>query len=137
MILNKVRDGALCRKCSDRGRRRFLPAVVYLITNGDAHKVGVASSQRRLNEHIRAGWRVHDKIELAAGSLAYRTERLVLRRLRGELGLLPYYGPGEMIQGGWSETVDAKEITLKALWLVVGEAVQTAVLPRRTAPTPA
>lgn len=127
MQLSKIRDGALCRACSTRGQHRTLPARVYVVTNGNAHKVGVASSDRRLNEHARAGWRLHEQLHVPTGARAYAIEQSVLRTLREEHGFLSYYtSKFDMPQGGWTETVDAEEITANGLWYLVTEAAASA-----------
>lgn len=125
IALGKLRAGSGCPSCSARRRRHLLPASVYVVSDGMAHKVGVASGSRRLREHESCGWIVYRTTPFAAGRDAYAVERTVLRRLRGDLGLFPYYRHGEMKQGGWSETVDAMEIGVHDLWLLVEEAAMT------------
>jgi hypothetical protein len=90
---------------------------VYLISNGVAHKIGIAGQHTdRLDQHRRHGWQVFGIREFVFGDQAYQVEQEVLLWLRDDLQLPPHYQPGEMPQRGETETVSARAIVLKVLW---------------------
>lgn len=99
-----------------RGFNADQTALVYLITHASygAAKVGIADpSGSRLAQHRRAGWQLAAAFQVTA-KRAIAIETDVLRWWRGELALPQYLGPGQMPQGGWTETVAVGGIDLAA-----------------------
>jgi hypothetical protein len=89
-----------------------------------AHKIGITSKERksdRLKVHQLAGWEIYKTIEFTKGSDALELERKILEWFIKEKNLGPYLSRQDMSQGGWTETVDASEIDLPAIWAKVEE----------------
>jgi recombinational DNA repair protein (RecF pathway) len=100
--------------------------VFYLITHSllGAHKIGITSKERksdRLKVHQTAGWEIYKTIEFAIGSDAFELERKILDWFIKDRNLGPYLSREDMLQGGWTETVDASEIDLPSIWAKVEE----------------
>lgn len=90
-------------------------ALVYLMTHDGygAAKVGISDKAgRRLAQHRLQGWQTMAAF-LTSARTAAAAERDILRWWRG-LGLPSYLTPGQMPQGGWTETVAAARIDLAA-----------------------
>jgi hypothetical protein len=110
-----------CRFCKVGGFDFKKPAIIYLITHEvfGAHKVGVAGASEkneRLKKHVNQGWQVYKTKEFKVGENAYLIEQKTLAWLMTSKGLTAYLAPEQMPQGGSSETVDALEIDLPAIW---------------------
>ncbi|MDO9455261.1 hypothetical protein [Nocardioides sp.] len=117
----------LCRACRTTGFGYADAAVLYLITDGTAHKVGITGvHSQRIRRHVAHGWQVIKVWQFTTGAEARIVEQAVLTHLRKELGLSAYYVAEMMPQGGATETVDAEEISLPQLWGLV-EDVREAV----------
>ena len=115
----------VCRYCADRGFGYTKPALVYVITDGIAHKVGVTGlSTMRLRIHRSLGWHVYRTLPFQTGDAALAAERAVLTELRTGRGLQPKYSTEQMPQRGETETVDADEIDLPDLWQLVLDAAR-------------
>lgn len=118
-----------CWTCRPRGFRHLAPAHLYLISDGNSHKIGVAGvGQGRITRHLRVGWQLYKTRLFNTGAQAYTVEQAVLRHLREDLGLLAYHCKETMPQGGWSETVDADEVALPDVWRVamaIADALET------------
>lgn len=81
------------------------PAVLYLIADLHAVKIGCASPNlRRLGDHRRFGWVTAWTVDVATGDDAYNLEQAVLSWWRDELGIEPAYEPDQLPQTGYSET---------------------------------
>lgn len=113
-----------CKYCATKGIDLTKPAHIYLITNSElgAHKIGISGEKsRRLRVHQKEGWAVWNTQIYETGEDAYRIEQGVLNWLRQDLEIPPYLSSDSMPQGGWSETVDATEIDLPAIWSKIME----------------
>ena len=113
--------GSGCPECAVSGFKPARPAVVYLVTHTElnVHKIGIAGVHSyRLSTWAKAGWDRHGTVHFPVGEDAYKVEQAVLRWLRREQGL-PAYLPRSI--HGWSETVDAAEISLAEIWAKVHE----------------
>jgi hypothetical protein len=96
---------------------------VYVLTDGESHKVGVAlTGSSRLRHHQEHGWNVYRTLFVRDGETAYEIEAAVLRWLRQDLGMPAYHAADTMPQTGWSETVSADAVSLPELWRTVLEA---------------
>jgi recombinational DNA repair protein (RecF pathway) len=110
-----------CKYCSVSLVNLVAPAYFYLITNPElrAHKVGISghgATMNRLERHKRLGWEVFAVKDLETGEKAYDLEDQILVWLRTELGLPKFLIAEQMPQGGHTETIDANEIDLAAIW---------------------
>ncbi|MEV4296026.1 hypothetical protein [Microbispora rosea] len=116
-----------CRSCAEWGFNWNAPAVIYIITHlaFGAHKVGVTGADTdRLAAFQRLGWQVHHEAPMPTGAAAYTVEQALHKRLR-EIGI-----PGAFLSrnnlaklGGYSETIDAKAISLSDLERFVHEEI--------------
>ena len=110
---NRARLGVACPDCCGTGFRPNAPALVYIVSNGDGHKVGVTGiASQRLEVHRRAGWKVMRTWPFSIGRDAYLVEQTTLRHLRKSLGLPQFATVSEMKQGGATETVADIHVTL-------------------------
>lgn len=118
-----------CSTCAEYGLDYQGAGYIYLITNQDlsAHKIGIANSYKskkyddRMYNHERHGWVLFKKKAFKTVRDAYQIEAGVLKWLRLEVGLPIALGAKQMPQGGHTETVDASEIDLVAIWAKVEE----------------
>ena len=115
-----------CKFCATGGFEFNKPAIIYLITNSKlgAHKIGIAGSTKhnqRLAKHAKQGWTVYRHKQFKKGIEAFEIEGKVLNWLRYKKDLAPFLSIEHMPQAGWTETVDASEIDLSAIWAKVEE----------------
>lgn len=104
-----------CSACSTYGFDRVAPAMIYVVSHPvlHAHKVGIAGVEStRLKQHRAMGWKVYKTAEFASGAMAHNVEQAVLRWMREENGWHPALSDGS----GWTETVDADQVTASAMW---------------------
>lgn len=116
-IYSKPKGG--CKWCADTGIDYAAPSIVYLITHKEfgAHKIGIAAiTSTRMNSHKREGWETFKTLATENGYIAKQVEDAVLNWWREERGLAHYLLLEQMPQGGFSETVDASEISLLETW---------------------
>lgn len=129
-----VRNGnAGCLHCGRAGFALRGPAILYLITHRGhrAHKIGIMGRNAvRLDRHNQQGWATFETFSFAHYVDAYRVEQGVLRLLRQEMGMSSYLS-SEDISNGWTETIDARRITLAALRGLVGEETTRIIDERR------
>jgi hypothetical protein len=114
--LGNVKQGnGICRYCHSAFPYDG-PAIVYLVSNASAHKIGIAGRHSdRLEEHRRGGWSFTWAVEVPTGDIAYNAEQAVLNWWRNELNLPSAYPTRSMPQGGATETcprdgVDAGQV---------------------------
>lgn len=128
--LNAVRDGGGCRYCAKSGFGLHLPSYLYLVTNEalSAHKVGIANKGRkhdRLKNLRRYGWKTHAVWHFKTGKQAEKCERGVFKVIRNDLRLAIYLKKDQLpVTRGHTETMDANEITLKALERLIGRVIK-------------
>lgn len=119
-----VRNGnAGCLHCGRAGFALRGPAILYLITHRGhrAHKIGIMGQNAvRLDRHNRQGWATFETFSFVHYVDAYRVEQGVLRLLRTKMGITSYLS-SEDISNGWTETIDARLITLTKLRALVHE----------------
>ena len=116
-----------CSNCADYGLNYQKPGYIYLMTNDklQAHKIGIANSYKsrkfddRMYQHAKRGWVLYKKLNFTTVKEASEIETKVLKWLRIEVGLPFCLTPKHMPQGGHTETVDALEIDLAAIWAKV------------------
>jgi hypothetical protein len=107
-----------CRFCASSGFNPIAPAVVYLITHQhlSAAKIGITgedSKTDRLAQHEREGWVVVGAWDVAYGRQAEEIETGILRWWREELDAPRAVTADLMPQGGYTETVSLKKISLE------------------------
>lgn len=121
----RTTSGTGCSDCAS-GFRFNAPAMVYLVTTGEAHKIGIAGDGRRTALHERYGWRTVMRQWVPSGLLARRVELRILAYLRRN-EMPPHYAVGAMPQGGETETVSATAISVEALVALIEETVEAVV----------
>jgi hypothetical protein len=110
-----------CKYCATHGYDFSKGGILYLITNTPlgAHKIGITNEgarEIRLEKHLKQGWETYRTQYFPDGNRAFEIEQEILSWWRNELGLPVYLSKIEMPQGGFTETVDASEIDLFAIW---------------------
>lgn len=93
------------------------PAKIYVVTNQhhSAIKVGItslSSSNSRINEHIRNGWKLESQRNVASLRLALNIEQSIIRWWRSELGAKPCLTQQQMPQGGYTETASLSDVKI-------------------------
>lgn len=121
-----LRNGGGCKYCSIGGINLLGPGFLYLMTHKElgAHKIGIGgikSSVNRIEQHKKHGWELYKSLDFQTAELAYEAEQQILSWIRSDLGLPQYLVIEQMPQGGHTETIDAAEVTLPALWAKVEE----------------
>jgi recombinational DNA repair protein (RecF pathway) len=116
-----------CKYCATRGYDFSKSGILYLITNTPlgAHKIGITNDgakEIRLEKHLKQGWETYRTQFFLDGNRAFEVEQEILSWWRNELGLPTYLSKSEMPQGGFTETVDANEIDLLAIWTQIESA---------------
>jgi hypothetical protein len=115
-----------CKFCSTGGFDFSQPAIIYLITHlkYGSHKIGVAGASihnERLMKHSKQGWTLYKSKKFKTGIIAFTVEKELIFWLRYKRNLLPYLSAEQMPQAGWTETVDASEISLDIIWKKIEE----------------
>ena len=118
-----------CSNCADYGLNYTDKGFIYLITNSilGAHKIGIANSYKsrvsddRMYNHKKHGWETYKTRSFSKLRDAFLVEQKIIKWLRLEVGLPIFLSDDQMPQGGWTETVDASEIDLTAIWAKVEE----------------
>ena len=111
-------------------QKQDVPAKIYVVTNKrhSAIKVGItslSSSNSRINDHIRNGWKLESQWNIASLRLALNIEQSVIRWWRTELGAKPCLTQQQMPQGGYTETAALSHVdttcTLERIALLLTE----------------
>jgi hypothetical protein len=117
-----------CRFCAQIGIDYTGPGFIYLMTHQhlQSHKIGIGGSKRsrnrdRVTEHQKFGWSLHSRKDFETADDAFQVEQKVLYWLRQEKKLGVFLSESEMPQGGFTETIDASEIDLLAIWAKIEE----------------
>jgi len=116
--LKKKNSG--CSSCTEFGFKPLEPAYLYLITHPtkNAHKIGIGNTEaRRIEKHLKNGWKIYKILEFKKGSQAHLIEQQIISWLREEKYLGPAYRTGD----GWTETVKSNDISLQSIWRKVTE----------------
>ena len=115
--LNGVMNGKACKFCFHVGIQYGEPAYLFLIHHEEFRsiKVGISNVEanlNRLDSHRKNGWVEYKSFNFDTADEAEYFETMLLKWLRKERGLPPHLVRELMPQGGFSETVDAAEISL-------------------------
>lgn len=115
--LNGVMNGKACKFCFHVGIKYGEPAYLYLIYHPEFHsiKIGISNVEANLNRllsHKKNGWSEYKSFDFDTADEAEYFETMVLKWLRKERKLQPHLVRELMPQGGFTETVDADEISL-------------------------
>lgn len=115
--LNGVMNGKACKFCFHAGIKYGEPAYLYLIHHKEFRsiKVGISNVEANLNRldaHRKNGWDEYKSFNFDTADEAEYFETMLLKWLREERGLPPHLVRELMPQGGFTETVDADEISL-------------------------
>jgi hypothetical protein len=109
-----------CKYCASYGYDFSSPGILYLLTHLDleSHKIGITNinaKEKRLEKHSKQGWIIYEKWLFENGNNAFEVEQELLSWIREDLNLPAYLGKTQMPQGGYTETVDSKEIELSEI----------------------
>jgi hypothetical protein len=115
-----VKYGIRCSTCAESGINFSQPSYFYIMKNDSLNsiKVGISnddSNSNRIKHHKRFGWAPIRQFNFDTGKQAAEIENLVLRWIRKEKMLGVHLSSELMPQGGFSETVDADEITTEEI----------------------
>lgn len=125
---SSVKSGqGVCKFCAEWGIDYSAEGFIYLMTNSiyGAHKLGIGNTNRlkgnRIIQHKKQGWTLIHQMNFAVTDEAFQVEQKVLNWVRNVRNLEVYLSELEMPQGGYTETIDAEEISLSAIWEKVEE----------------
>lgn len=115
--LNGVQNGKACKYCFHAGIKYGQPAYLYLIYHDEykSIKVGISNSEANLNRlsvHKKYGWLEYRVFNFDTADEAEFYETMLLQWIRNERFLPHHLSRDLMPQGGFTETVDAEEISL-------------------------
>jgi hypothetical protein len=115
---NTIQNGkGGCSVCADYGLKQEDPAYVYIMIHEELRslKVGISNNKakpNRIKSHAIHGWKLYKQIDVPNGAIATDIEAKTFYWIRNELGLGVHLTKELMKSGGYSETIDAEEITL-------------------------
>jgi hypothetical protein len=109
--------GGGCSTCAEHGLTYNAPAYLYIIQHVEYQsiKVGISNidaTPNRVRSHEIDGWKLYKSFNFGTGQTAEDVENDVLTWLRQDKGLGVHLSKEMMRQGGYSETVDANEISV-------------------------
>lgn len=109
--------GGGCSTCADYGLTYSTPAYLYIMHHEEYQsiKIGISNNDatpNRVRSHENRGWKLYKVFNFATGQIAEDIENEVLNWLRSDKGIGIHLTKDMMKQGGYSETIDANEITL-------------------------
>lgn len=118
-----------CVYCNPAGIKYDKPGYLYILHHQEylAIKVGISNQdadENRINTFTREGWKVYKTFKMQTGRQAAEVEKETFRWLRKDKGLGVHLSKSEMKRGGWSETVDSNEITLKEIEVYVKKVIK-------------
>ena len=122
--LGSIRQGQSgCRTCSYYGYDVRKPTTLYVLVNRDldAVKIGITNTGSvRLRNLARGGWKPGRLFHFDEGRTPLHIETVILRRLRGDLGLRPAVKQHQMRgTGGATETFRLRDISAAAIYKLV------------------
>lgn len=115
---NTIQNGKSgCSVCAEHGLKLEDPSYLYIMVHDEFRsiKVGISNTNARPNRiksHGKYGWKLYKQINVANGAVAVDIETKTFVWIRKELGLGVHLTKEMMKSGGYSETVDAEEITV-------------------------
>jgi len=127
---NNIAQGAGgCKWCGEGGLDYSASSYLYIVSHKEfgSLKVGISNDDARANRiaaHKRNGWKLHKSYKFRTGAQASDCETAILRFLRIKLQLGVHLSGNLMPQGGHTETVDGKEITVLELTKIVDSYVK-------------
>lgn len=117
-LYNTIQNrGGGCSTCAEYGLTYNAPAYLYIMQHVEYQsiKVGISNidaTPNRVRSHEIEGWKLYKSFNFDTGQTAEDVENGVLTWLRQEKGLGVHLSKEMMRQGGYSETVDANEISV-------------------------
>lgn len=119
-----VKYGVRCSTCTDYGINFSQPSYFYIMSHQELQsiKVGISnvdSNSNRIKKHQKFGWQLNKKYLFESGKEAANLENSVLYWLRKVKRLNPHLTKELMPSGGFSETVDANEITVAEIEMYI------------------
>jgi hypothetical protein len=106
-----------CSVCAVHGLKLENPAYLYIMVHDEFYsiKVGISNNNakpNRIKSHASDGWKLFKQINLPNGAIATVIESKTFNWIRIELGLGVHLSKKMMKHHGYSETVDANEISV-------------------------
>jgi hypothetical protein len=106
-----------CSVCAEYGLKLENPAYVYIMFHHEFNsiKVGISNNNakpNRIKSHASDGWQLFKQIDVLNGAIATEIEAKTFNWIRRELGLGVHLSKEMMKHHGYSETVDANEVTV-------------------------
>lgn len=117
-LYNTIQNrGSGCSTCAEYGLTYTAPAYLYIMEHIEygSIKVGISNDDatpNRVRSHQSEGWKHYKSFYFTTGQIAEDIENEVLNWLRNEKQLGIHLSKELMKQGGYSETVDAMEISV-------------------------
>jgi hypothetical protein len=107
-----------CRYCAEYGFDHKRAALIYLMRHDELNAVkigitGMAANHDRIASHARHGWRSVFRWSIRTGDQAWEIEQEILRWWREEIGAPPALSREQMPQGGWTETVSLRSVSMR------------------------
>ena len=115
-----------CRHCAEWGFQYDKQSYLYLITHKQlkAHKVGIGNVAKklkadRLHRLKIEGWELFKKWDFDEGKKALKVEQQIFKVLREDMKLPIFLTKNQIRNEGYSETINAEDITLLELEKVI------------------
>jgi len=126
-IYNTIQNrGGGCSTCAEWGLTYNAPAYLYILQHDvyQSIKIGISNDSatpNRVRSHQLDGWKHYKSFYFETGQIAEDMENEVLNWLRNERQLGIHLAKEQMKQGGYSETVDALEISVLEIERYIGK----------------
>ena len=118
-----------CSTCAEYGLTYTSPAYLYIMEHFEYQsiKIGISNDDatpNRVRSHQLEGWKHHKSFYFTTGQIAEDVENEVLGWIRNERKLGIHLSKDLMKQGGYSETVDAMEITVLEIGRYINKVIK-------------
>ena len=119
-----------CKYCADHGMSLAQPGLLYLIAKKGVLKIGISQQvfnsiyNGRIYNHLKDGWKVVKEWDFDIGEEAHRVEQLVLSWWRDELKAPMALTENDMPKGGWTETVETKQVGLRKTIMFIDQSLK-------------
>ena len=117
-LYNTIQNrGGGCSTCADYGLTYNAPAYFYIMQHDEYQsiKIGISNNEatpNRVRSHEIEGWKLFKIFNFDTGQIAFDIENRILKWIRTEKQLGIHLNKEMMKQGGYSETIDANEISV-------------------------
>ncbi|MEI6032202.1 MAG: zinc-ribbon domain-containing protein [Synechococcaceae cyanobacterium ELA739] len=88
-VVNRTLNGSGCPTCAEFGFKQELPAWFYLMYRAGEQQIGISNYlEKRIKTHEKSGWILLDCKGPADGKIVYKTEALLKKWLRQNIGII-------------------------------------------------